>query len=133
MLSQTIWRRFLFTGGSGRDSTTTAAALAGALAGTFADGVAVFAGGAATAELSGFTLLSTLRTSANVIAITLLIAHTSTPRVCDNYTITRDTGIDVSVKTNSPCSLEVQSQLKNNKMLRQKRLYTSFAAEFARE
>jgi hypothetical protein len=63
-LNQTIWRRFLLIGGSGRDSTTTAA-LAGALAGAFgAGGLAAFAGGAESAELCGSKLLSTsLRTS----------------------------------------------------------------------
>src|ERR1700730_15877213 len=60
MLSQTIRRRFLFTGGSGTDSTMTAGGFPAGLAAAFgAGGAAALAGGAAMAELSSFKLLST--------------------------------------------------------------------------
>src|SRR6266404_2550004 len=59
-LSQMIRRRFLFTGGSGTDSTTTAGGLPAGLATAFgAGGAAAAAGGAAMAEFSSFKLLST--------------------------------------------------------------------------
>jgi hypothetical protein len=119
-------RRILLTGGSGVDSTTTDGGLAGGLTAGFA------AGGAATAELCSLALLSTPGTSAIVILITIATAHTSTPRVRQLVIEPRDTGIYVSVKTYSACSLEVRSQLKNNNMYRQKCLYTSFAAKLAR-
>jgi hypothetical protein len=60
MLNQIIRRRFLLTGGSGTDSTTTAGGFPAGLAGAFgAGGAMVVAGGAAMAELSLFKLLST--------------------------------------------------------------------------
>jgi hypothetical protein len=60
ILNQMIRRRFLLTGGSGTDSTTTAGGFPAGLAGAFgAGGAMVVAGGAATAELSLFKLLST--------------------------------------------------------------------------
>src|SRR5258707_1145572 len=59
-LSQMMRRRFLFTGASGIDSTTTAGGFPAGLATAFgAGGAALFAGGTATAELSSFKLLST--------------------------------------------------------------------------
>src|SRR6266850_7252631 len=59
-LSQIMRRRFLFTGASGIDSTTTAGGFPAGLAAAFgAGGAAVVAGGTATAELSSFKLLST--------------------------------------------------------------------------
>jgi hypothetical protein len=59
-LSQTIRRRFLLTGGSGTDSTMTAGGFPAGLATAFgAGGAEAVAGGAATAELSSFRLLST--------------------------------------------------------------------------
>jgi hypothetical protein len=122
----------LLIGGSGVDSTTTDGGLADGLAAGFAAGGAEPAGGAATAELCSLALLSTPETSAIVIQITIATAHTSTPQVRQLLIEPRDTGIDVSVKTYSACSLEVRSQLKNNKMYRQNGLYTSFAAKLAR-
>jgi hypothetical protein len=59
MLNQMIRRRFLLTGGSGIDSTTTAG---GFPAGFAAGSAAAVAGGAAMAELSFFKLLSTAET-----------------------------------------------------------------------
>jgi hypothetical protein len=62
MLNQTMRRRILFTGGSGTDSTTTAGGFPAGLTGAFgAGGAAAVTGGAATAELSSFKLLSTER------------------------------------------------------------------------
>ena len=119
-------RRILLTGGSGVDSTTTDGGLAGGLTAGFA------AGGAATAELCSLALLSTPGTSAIVIGVTIATSHTSTPQVRQLVIEPRDTGIYVSVKTYPACSLEVRSQLKNNKMSRQKCLYTTFAAKLAR-
>jgi hypothetical protein len=123
-LAQTIRRRVLLTAGSGVDSTTTDGGLPAGLAAAFGAGGASLAGGAGTPEPCWFTLLST-----------------SSPRFCDrdhidershfnaaglraNYTITRDTGNDISVKPNLPFSLEVRSQLKIIKVFRQKALYT---------
>jgi hypothetical protein len=60
MLNQMIRRRFLLTGGSGIDSTTTAGGFPAGLASGFDAGGAAAAGGAAMAELSFFKLLSTL-------------------------------------------------------------------------
>src|SRR5258707_8672817 len=75
MLSQIIRRRFLFTGGSGTDSTTTAGGLPAGLATGFgAGGAAAVAGGAATVELSSFKLLSTpegLHPSRSISRLTL--------------------------------------------------------------
>jgi len=63
-LSQMILRRFLFTGGSGTDSTTTAGGFPAGLAATFgAGGAGVVAGGTATAESSPLGLLSTTENS----------------------------------------------------------------------
>jgi hypothetical protein len=60
MLSQMMRRRFLFTGGSGTDSTTTAGGFPAGLATAFgAGGAAAVAGGAAMAEPSFVKLLST--------------------------------------------------------------------------
>ena len=105
-------RRILLTGGSGVDSTTTDGGLAGGLAAGFVAGGAEPAGGAATAELCSLALLSTPGTSAIVIGVTIATTHTSTPQVRQLVIEPRDTGIDVSVKTYSACSLEVRSQLK---------------------
>jgi hypothetical protein len=125
-------RRILLTGGSGVDSTTTDGGLAAGRAEGFAAGGAEPAGGAATAELCSLALLSTPGTSAIVIDITIATSHTSTPQVRQLVIEPRDTGIYVSVKTYPACSLEVRSQLKNNKMPRQNALYTTFAAKLAR-
>jgi hypothetical protein len=60
MLSQMMRRRFLFTGGSGTDSTTTAGGFPAGLATAFgAGGAAAVADGAAITELSSFKSLST--------------------------------------------------------------------------
>src|SRR2546421_1716368 len=59
MLSQMMRRRFLFTGGSGTDSTTTAGGFPAGLAAAFGvGGAGAVTGGAASAELSSFKLLS---------------------------------------------------------------------------
>jgi len=60
MLNQTMRLRVLFTGGSGIDSTMTDGAFAAGFAATFgAGGAEAVTGGAVTAELSSFKLLST--------------------------------------------------------------------------
>jgi len=60
MLSQMMRRRFLFTGGSGTDSTMTAGGFPAGLAIAFgAGGAAAVTGGVAMAEPSFFKLLST--------------------------------------------------------------------------
>jgi hypothetical protein len=66
-----------------------------------------------------------------VICVTITTAHTSTPQVRKLIIEPHDTGIDVSVKTDLACSLEVRAQLNNNKMSRQKALYTTFAVKLA--
>ena len=66
MLSQIIRRRFLFTGGSGTDSTITAGGFPAGFAtgfGAGGAGGAAAAGGGAMAELLSFKLLSTRKTS----------------------------------------------------------------------
>jgi hypothetical protein len=58
-LNQIIRRRFLLTGGSGIDSTTTAGGFPAGFTGAFgAGGAAAVAGGAAMVELLSFKLLS---------------------------------------------------------------------------
>ena len=97
-------RRFLFTGASGIDSTTTAGGFPAGLAAAFgAGGAAVVAGGTATAELSSFKLLSTPK-ALRPLPIDFQVSAALTlqrPGDCaEKYTVPRDTGIAVSVKTN---------------------------------
>jgi hypothetical protein len=100
-LAQTIRRLILLTGGSGFDSTTTAGGLPAAFAGTFAGGVAgAFAGGAVTSELGWSKALSTplnlrKRDRDHIVGH----SHFNAGKSSTTYTIPRDTGIDVSVKT----------------------------------
>src|SRR6185503_21276801 len=95
--AQTIRRRVLLTGGSGVDSTTTAGGLARAFGG---DGATAPAGASATATVvCSFGLLSTRKPSPLAKrSFELWSAHTSTQGICENYTIPRDTGIEISVK-----------------------------------
>jgi hypothetical protein len=113
MLNQTIRRRVLFTGGSGTDSTTTDGAFAAGFTGAFG-------AGGVTAELSCFKLSSTaenLRPRRSIFR--LCSAHTSTPGdCCENYTIPRDTGINVSVKTKVNLFTKSAAHLKSYKLAR---------------
>ncbi len=136
-LNQMIRRRFLLTGGSGIDSTTTAGGFpAGFAAALGAGGAAAAAGGAAMVKLSSFRLLSTPKT----LRLTKRFpgwrrAHTSTPGELENYTVPRDTGIAVSVKTDLILitrSASVPNANNNYKLVRQNAFYTTFAIVFAR-
>src|SRR5258708_5277670 len=138
-LSQMMRRRFLFTGASGIDSTTTAGGFPAGLATAFgAGGAAVVAGGTATAEVSSFKLLSTPRRPPPTAAqfSGSRSAHTSTPGDCvEKYTVPRDTGIAVSVKTN--LALITRSATvpnSNNKLINfpADAFYTTFAIVLAR-
>lgn len=96
MLAQTMRRRILLTGGSGTDSITTDGALPVGFAGGFG------AGGAATAELSCFMSSSTAKKTSATGRIDFQVeqrSHVNAGDCFENYTIPRDTGIDVSVKT----------------------------------
>src|SRR6266404_5626412 len=138
-LSQMIRRRFLFTGGSGTDSTTTAGGFPAGLATAFgAEGAAVVAGGTATAELSSFKLLSTPE-GLHPLSLDFpgrRCGHTSTPGDCvEKYTVPRDTGIAVSVKTNLALITRSATVPNSNKKLINfpaDAFYTTFAIVLAR-
>src|SRR2546423_7666173 len=98
-LAQTIRRRVLFTTGSGVDSTTTDGGLPAGFAAAFGAGGASPAGGAGTPELCWLTLLSTSRSRFCDRDHIDDRSHFNAAGFRDNYTITRDTGNDISVKT----------------------------------
>ena len=118
MLNQTIRRRVLFTGGSGTDSTTTDGAFTAGFNGAFGTGGAeAVGGGAATAELSCFKLLSTAENLRSGDRFPDCAALTLQRRgFVENYTIPRDTGIDVSVKTKVSLFTKSAAHLKSYKL-----------------
>src|ERR1700682_3922793 len=102
MLAQIMRRRILFTGGSGTDSTTTDGALPAGFAGAFgAGGAAAGAGGTPTAECSCFMLSSTAENlrPGQIDFQAGQRSHFNAGDCFENYTIPRDTGVDVCVKT----------------------------------
>jgi hypothetical protein len=98
MLAQTIRRRVLLTIGSGVDSTTTDGGLPAGFAAAFGAGGAL-AAGAGTPEPCWLTLLSTSRSRFCDRDHIDDRSHFNAAGFRDNYTITRDTGNDISVKT----------------------------------